>query len=195
MIIRILTYRGGDEMKKSCYRSFKITLIPFLILLLVGCTEKTDKDTDEYIQTVEAVLQTTLNGPNDDLTEIWNKHMENKIDVEEKREALVQYEEVVYKDYFANQTSYNDFISRYGTVLMVESYKNNYTLKVKNIDYERTDPKENIYNFSIALEYHKKGSESPEVKRVTGQANLNRDYKIERMLIRVNDLWGSFDKK
>ena len=37
--------------------------------------------------------------------------------------------------------------------------------------------------------------EEPEVKKVTGQANVNADFRIERMLIRVNDLWGSFDKK
>jgi hypothetical protein len=28
---------------------------------------------------------------------------------------------------------------------------------------------------------------------VTGQANLNEEHKIENMLIRLNDFWGSLE--
>lgn len=181
--------------KKSNHRIFIIALFPFLLILLVGCTEKTVKDTDPYIQPVEAVLQNALNGPKDELIEIWNKQKEGKVNGEEKQAALGEYEEAVFKDYFSNQKSYNDFITRYGTNLMMEPYKKDYSLKVKNIEFERTDSKGKIYNFSISLAYHKKGMDEPKVKQVTGQANVNADYKIERMLIRVNDLWGSFDKR
>lgn len=193
--IRIFFYRGGDVVKKSNHRTIKIALFPFLLVLLVGCTEKTVKDTDPYIQPVEAVLQNALNGPKEELKEIWNKQKESKIDGEEMQAALGGYEEKAFKDYFSNQAAYNDFISRYGTILMMEPYKKDYSLEVKNIEYERTDSKEKIYNFSISLAYYKKGMEEPEVKKVTGQANVNADFRIERMLIRVNDLWGSFDKK
>ncbi len=188
-IIRILYNYGGDEMKRMSYKAVSITLFPFLFLL-IGCTEKVDKNTDNYIQTVEAVLHNALTGPNDQLKDILEK-----TDSEEKNAALAKYEADTYKEYFAKETSYNDFISRYGTVLMTEPYKNNYTLQVKNIDYERTDSKESIYNFSIQLQYQKEGKESSEVKKITGQANLNEDFKIERILIRVNDLWGSFENK
>ncbi|WP_312095958.1 hypothetical protein [Niallia sp.] len=176
-------------MKRMSYKAVSITLFPFLFLL-IGCTEKVDKNTDNYIQTVEAVLHNALTGPNDQLKDILEK-----TDSEEKNAALAKYEADTYKEYFAKETSYNDFISRYGTVLMTEPYKNNYTLQVKNIDYERTDSKESIYNFSIQLQYQKEGKESSEVKKITGQANLNEDFKIERILIRVNDLWGSFENK
>ncbi|WP_400246766.1 hypothetical protein AB3U99_08035 [Niallia sp. JL1B1071] len=175
-------------MKRINYKAISITLFPFL-LLLIGCTEKVDKNTDEYIQTVESVLHNALTGPNDKLKEI----LESK-DGKERTTALAKYEENVYKDYFANETAYIDFISRYGTVLMTESYKNKYTLKVENIEYERTHSKENIYNFSIQLQYRKEGKDLPEVKKITGQADLNDEHKIERMLIRINDLWGSFPK-
>ncbi|SLK33992.1 Uncharacterised protein [Mycobacteroides abscessus subsp. abscessus] len=175
-------------MKRIHYKAVSITLVPFLFLLM-GCTEKVDKNTDEYIQTLEAVLHNALTGPNDKLKEI----LKTK-DGKERATALAKYEANLYKDYFANETAYNDFISRYGTVLMTESYKNKYTLKVYNIEYERTHSKENIYNFSIQLHYQKEGKESPEVKVITGQADLNDNHQIERMLIRVNDLWGSFPK-
>ncbi|MER2057444.1 MAG: hypothetical protein ABTA16_01395 [Niallia sp.] len=175
-------------MKRMKYKAVSITLFPFL-LLLIGCTEKVDKSTDEYIQTIEAVLHNTLTGPNEKLKEI----LERK-EGKERTLAMAEYEAKLYKDYFANETAYNDFTTRYGTLLMTEPYKNKCILKVETIEYERTHSKENIYNFSIQLQYQKEGKESPEVKKITGQADLNDEHKIERMLIRVNDLWGSFPK-
>ena len=97
-------------LKKSNHRIIIIALFPFLLILLVGCTEKTVKDTDPYIQPVEAVLQNALNGPKDELIEIWNKQKESKVNGEEKQAALGEYEEAVFKDYFSNQKSYNDFL-------------------------------------------------------------------------------------
>ncbi|CAI9389049.1 MULTISPECIES: hypothetical protein [Bacillaceae] len=174
-------------MKRIHYKAFSIALFP-IILLLIGCTEKVDEKTDEYIQAVDAVLHNALTGPDDTLKDILELKEGN-----ERSTALTEYEDSLYKDYFASETAYNDFISRYGTVFMTESHKNNYILAVENIEYERTHSKENIYNFSIQLQYQKEGK-SQEVKNITGQADLNDEQKIERMLIRVNDLWGSFPK-
>jgi hypothetical protein len=173
-------------MKRINYKVVNLIFFPFLFLL-IGCAEKVDNNTDEYIQTIEAVLHNTLTGPNDKLKEI----VEIK-DGKERTSALTKYEATLYRDFFANETVYNDFLARYGTLLLTEAYKNKYIFKVETIEYERAHSKENIYNFSIELQYQKEGQESPEGKKITGQADLNDEHKIERMLIRVNDLWGSF---
>jgi hypothetical protein len=166
-------------------RSFGVALFILLTLFMVGCTEKTETEQqDENIETIEAVLQTSLTGPDDELIQI----------LDENFDALGQYEENRYKDYFADETSYMEFVSRYGSVLMIEPIRNDYKLTVKNIEYEKTDSKEIIYNFSVELQYQKDGAEKSEVEIVTGQANLNEDHKLENMLIRVNDLWVKFIK-
>jgi hypothetical protein len=166
-------------------RSIGIALFISLTLFIVGCTEKTETEQqDDNIETIEAVLQTSLTGPEDELIKI----------LDENFDALGQYEEKRYKDYFADETSYMEFVSRYGSVLMIEPIRNDYKLTVKNIEYEKTDSKEIIYNFSVELQYQKEGSEKSEVEIVTGQANLNEDHKIENILIRVNDLWVKFIK-
>jgi hypothetical protein len=140
---------------------------------------------EEDIRTIEAVLQNALTGPSDEL----NQALEA-----EGFEDLIKYEEELYKKYFANDTSYLDFVNSYGSTLMIEPRRNNYKLKVKNIEYEKTDSAEIVYNFSVELEYQKDGSEKSEVEVVTGQANLNEEHKIEAMLIRMNDFLGSLGK-
>lgn len=170
-------------MKKRMYTIFATALFASLLLMLVGCTEKTEtKKQDENIQTIEAVLQNCLTGPSDEL----NKMLEG-----EGFEDLIKYEEDLYKDYFANDASYLEFVNNYGSTLMIEPRRNDYKLKVKNIEYEKTDSKEIIYNFSVELQYKKEGGEKSEVEIVTGQANLNEEHKIEDMLIRINDFLGS----
>jgi uncharacterized lipoprotein YehR (DUF1307 family) len=73
--------------------------IALLLLILVGCTEKKETKTqDENIKTIEAVLQNSLTGPSDELKRILDNESE------EKFKALNQYEEKLFKEYFANET-------------------------------------------------------------------------------------------
>ncbi|MFJ5761940.1 hypothetical protein ACIQAA_23045 [Neobacillus sp. NPDC093182] len=170
-------------MKKRMYTFLAAVL--FASLFLVSCTEKTGTKTqDENIRTIEAVLQNSLNGPSDEL----NRMLEG-----EGFGDLIKYEEDLYKDYFANEASYLEFVNNYASTLMIEPRRNDYKLKVKNIEYEKTESKEIIYNFSVVLQYKKEGSEKSQVEIVTGQANLNEEHKIEDMLIRINDFLGSLD--
>lgn len=162
-----------------------IVLFTLLLLLSVGCTEKkATKTQDENIQTIVTVLQKSFNGPSDELKQIMDKESEEKV------EALNQYEENLFKNYFANETSYTEFVNSYGSTLMIEPIKNNYKFKINNIEYEKVDEKDNIYNFSVELQSQTEGSEKSEVKIVTGQANLNAEHKIEAMLIRIKDLYN-----
>ncbi|ASN06399.1 hypothetical protein [Virgibacillus necropolis] len=163
-------------MKKQTYRFFATVLFASLILFIVGCTEKTETKTqDENIQTIEAVLQKALNGPSDELKQALEG---------EGLEDLVQYEEDLYKDYFADDMSYLDFVNNYSSTLMMEPMRKNYKIKVKNIEYEKSESKEIIYDFTVELQYQKEGSESSEVEMVTGEANMSNEHKIEVMVIR-----------
>ena len=161
-----------------------------LLLLLVGCTEtKETKTQDENIKTIEAVLQNSLTGPSDELKQILDKESE------EKFAALNQYEENLFKDYFANETSYRDFVNNYGSTLMIQSNGDYYNFKIKNIEYEKVDEKDSVYDFSVELQLQKEGSEESEVEIVKGQANLTEEHKIEGMLIRDKDLSNFMSKE
>jgi hypothetical protein len=140
---------------------------------------------DENVRTMEAVLQNALTGPSDELKDIINQT--------EWIEPLRQYEENRYKKYFSDDTSYMDFVNSYGAVLMNTPLRNGYQFKVKNIEYEKIDAKDMVYNFSVELQYQKEGSELSEVEIVKGQANLTEEHKIEGMVIRINDFFGSLE--
>ncbi|MEH6994789.1 hypothetical protein V7075_19105 [Neobacillus drentensis] len=142
---------------------------------------------DENIQTMEAVLQNALTGPSDEFKQIINQT--------EWIEPLRQYEESRYKKYFSDDTSYMEFVNSYGAVLMNTPLRNGYQLKVKNIEYEKIDAKDMVYNFSVELQYQKEGSELWEVETVNGQANLTEEDKIEGVVIRINDFLGFLDNK
>ncbi|MFZ3579568.1 hypothetical protein [Virgibacillus sp. DJP39] len=170
-------------MKKRMYAFVVIALSVSLLLIVAGCTEKTETKTqDENIQTIEAVLQNALTRPSDELKKV----------SEEGLEDFVKYEEKLYKDYFANDTSYLHFVNNYSWSLMMEPIRNNYKLKVKNIEYEKTESKEIIYDFTVEVQYQKEGSQSSEVVFVDGEANMNAEHKIEDLLIRDKDFHKLF---
>lgn len=145
------------------------------MLLLVGCNdERSGKKTeDANTQTIEAVLNKNLTGPDDELIRIFNDMSEDSI------EAQIKYEENLYKEYFADDAAFQEFVSYYGTTLLIGPIKNNYKLKVKNIEFEKTESKEIIYNFKVEVEYKKEGSDKSEIGTLDGQANLNEEHKIE----------------
>jgi hypothetical protein len=145
------------------------------------------KTQDEDIQTIEAVLQNALTGPSDEFKQIINQT--------EWVEPLRQYEENRYKKYFSDDTSYMNFVNSYGAVLMNAPLRNGYQLKVKNIEYEKIDSKDMVYNFLVELQYQKEGRELWEVETVNGQANLTEEHKIEGMVIRIGDFLGSLENE
>jgi hypothetical protein len=178
-----INIKGEIYLKKQKYKFFTAVIFTLMLLMLVGCSENTETKTqDENIQTMEYVLQNALTGPNEELRQIIEK---------EELESLAKYEEDLYKEYFANDTSYLEFVNVYTTTLMIHPIRNHYNLKVKNIEFEKTESKEIIYNFTVELQYQKEGSKETEVKTITGQANLNEDHKIEDILIRVGDFIGT----
>jgi hypothetical protein len=167
---------------------FAVTLFILLLLMLIGCTEKKETQ-DENIKTIESVLQNSLTGPSDELKQILGKESEEKFD------ELNQYEEKLFKDYFANETSYRDFVNNYGSLVMIQHNSDYYNFKIKNIEYEKVDAKDSVYNFSVELQFQIEGSEKSETGVVTGQANLTEEHKIEGMLIRTKDFWSSRSKE
>ncbi|MEH7246835.1 hypothetical protein V7114_08660 [Neobacillus niacini] len=177
-------------MKIRMSKFFATAFFILLLLMVVGCTEKKETKTqDENIKTIEAVLQNSLTGPSDEMKQILNSESGKKF------EALNQYEQKLFKDYFANETSYTDFLNSYGSLVMIQPNSDYYNFKIKNIEYEKVDAKDSVYNFSVELQFQKEGSEKSEAGIVTGQANLTEEHKIEGMLIRTKDFWSSRSKE
>ncbi|RLL48454.1 hypothetical protein D8M04_04115 [Oceanobacillus piezotolerans] len=171
-------------MKKQTYKLFVIALFTLMLLLIAGCTGNAEQETqDENIETIESLLQNALTGPNDELKKIFNSG---------EIGDLVQYDKDHFEDYFANEASYMEFVNNNNSSgILIEALKNDYNFKVENIEYEKTESDEIIYDFTLELHYQKESSESLEVETVSGQANLNEEHKIEDILIRLGDFLGS----
>ncbi|RLL48341.1 hypothetical protein D8M04_03495 [Oceanobacillus piezotolerans] len=173
-------------MKKQWQSFYVVTFITIILLVLVACNEKTEtKYQDENLVTIETVLNQAFTGPSDELKQI----------VDSKGlEDLVQYDENFYKDYFADESSYLEFVkNNYGSGFMIEPIRNGYELKVNNIEYEKTESNEIIYNFAVEIQYRKEGSKKSAVEVVKGQANLNKEHKIEDLLIHDKEFHSLFN--
>ncbi|GAA0489616.1 hypothetical protein GCM10008986_14340 [Salinibacillus aidingensis] len=166
-------------MKKRSGKFFVTMFFALLVLYIAGCSEDTEKTKtqDENIQTIEAVLENTFTGPDDELKQIWES------DVEEKMKAIGPYTEKLFKDYFT-ENAYLEYAGVYGMTFLLEAHHSDYRLELKKATYEKTKSEEDIYDFTVQVEYQKDGSEQSEVGHLKGQANLNVDHKIEEMIIR-----------
>jgi hypothetical protein len=183
-------------MKKSISRTFiKILLVGF-VFFVVGCTSDTETEPqDENITTIETVLEHSFTGPENELIEIWNDiHSdENGIEeIESAMGALNAYTSDKFKPYFAEE-GYNSFISSFGFAFLDYAYRNGYQLKLNNFEAETSEVKDNIYNFSLEIQYKKEDS-AEQVVNVTGQANINEDGLISNMLIRGNELVDALEQ-
>lgn len=173
-------------MKYQSQLLISIVLLAPLFLLITGCDEQKDqKMQDKNIEAIESVLQKSLTGPDNELKKNFSS--------EEFTESINKYNEDHFSDFFTDQTSYIDFVNNYGAVLMTMPIRNEYTLKVKDIEYEKVNSDETIYNFSVDLEYQKEGNQESKTEIVSGQASLNDKHKIKNMIIRLDELWSSFE--
>lgn len=178
--------------------AFIIILIPLGLSLISSDSAQNPSDSISMkeaadIKTIEAVITNNFTGPDEN----WLKIMNDTSSEEEEGEikGLSEYEEGLYKEYFASDRAYVEYVSRYGSVIWNEPAKNHYTLRVLDINYEKTSSDEIIYNFTAKIEYKKKGSNTANVGTITGQANLNEEHKIEVMLIEYFDLINELELK
>lgn len=145
------------------------------------------------IRTIEAVITNNFTGPNEN----WLKIMNDTSSEEEEGEikGLSEYEEGLYKAYFASERAYVEYVSKYGSVVWNELARYHYTLRLLEINCEKTSSDEIIYNFTAKIEYKKKGSSTANIGTITGQANLNEGHKIEVMLIEYSGLINELELK
>ncbi|MRG88324.1 DUF4871 domain-containing protein [Salinibacillus xinjiangensis] len=156
-----------------------------------------DQQSDENINTIKTVLENTLTGPDEQLKDIW-KAIENGEDVSERVGiTLEEYSEEKFKQYFT-EDMFQDYISTYAYSYLRPAYWNDFELKVMHIDVKPSSVKNNIYDFSIEIQYQQESSES-ETVFIKGQANVNEDGKIEEIIITGNGLletlkeWNNYD--
>jgi len=172
---------------KFLLRFCATVLLTVFLLVVVGCqNDKVIEAKDENIETMEAVLQHTFNGPTEEYLE--------EIEKEDDFASFNKYLEGLYEPDFTDRNAYEEFVNYYGATLMNEALRYDYTLTVTNIDYEQTGSEEIIYNFSLDLQYQKNGANESEQGTVTGQANLNADHKIEDMVLQLEDFWSKLEE-
>jgi len=181
---------------KTAYR----IVIPFLILgvflFAVGCSSNNDASgsnpnspQDENLSTLEAVLENTFTGPNQELNRLSNdpenltvigKNSETKNP--ESPNELVLYLEEMYQPHFTEET-YNEYVGEY-----VFSYqaKENDEMKVDNIDIKQKESNEIIYDFTANVEYQAEGNEA-QVYELKGQANFSEEGKIKEFKLYSDD--------
>lgn len=176
--------------------AFIIILIPLGLSTLPYDSDSKPKDyitkqEEENIKTIEAVIKNNFTSPDEE----WDKIM-NNTDTEEEGEikGLREYEEALYREYFASDGAFDEYISIYGSVVWIEPERYHYKLRALDIKCEKTNSAEIIYNFSAKVEYQKEGSTSAAVGMITGQANLNEEHKIEAMNINYFELIDQLSK-
>lgn len=193
MWTQVESVRKKRKLNSKVVFPYIATLAFFAILVALGLSgfpfnsERAPSDIattqDENIETIDAVLQKALTGPSDEFKQVSES---------DGLEDYVRYEEKVYREYFATDDSYLHFVNNFSSSLMLAPVRNNYKLKVKNIEYEKSESKEIIYDFTVEVQYQKEGSESSEVTFLDGEANMNAEHKIERILFRDKDFHKFF---
>jgi hypothetical protein len=104
--------------------------------------------------------------------------------LEEPAKELEAYTKELFEQYVTSEY-YKEFPNIYGFHYLLTAYWSEYELQVNKIDIEKTDSDEDIYDFTIELQYQKL-NEEPETEVITGQANMNDEHKMERFDIRDN---------
>jgi hypothetical protein len=177
-------------MTRYLVRTFITILLVGLVLYVVGCSSNTETEPqDENKTTIKTVLEHSFTGPEQELIEIWNDIHSDENEMEEIESAigaLNSYTSEKFKPYFADQ-GYNSFISSFGFTFLNYAYRNGYQLKLNSFEVETSEVKDNIYNFLLEVQYQKEDS-AEQVVNVTGEANINEDGLISKMLIRGNEL-------
>ncbi|HLS07692.1 hypothetical protein [Lentibacillus sp.] len=74
------------------------------------------------------------------------------------------------------KTWYNDFIGAYAIDYQSSAHENGFEMEVADINIEQNENNENIYNFSVTVQYQKEGSDQNDAE-VTGYAHM-KDGKI-----------------
>ncbi|GGJ96346.1 hypothetical protein GCM10007063_18440 [Lentibacillus kapialis] len=181
---------------KTVYR----IVIPFLILgvflFAVGCSSNNggsesnpNSQQDENLSTLEAVLENTFTGPNQELNRLSNdpenltvigKNSETKNP--ESPNELVLYLEEMYQPHFTEEM-YNEYVGKY-----VFSYqvKENDEMDVNDIDIKPKDSDEIIYDFNANVTYQKEGSEA-EIYELKGQTNFSEKGQIQEFKLHSDD--------
>jgi hypothetical protein len=189
-VIRNQLLQGGKLMKKNISGTFIKILMAGFVFFIVGCSSNTETEPqDENITTIETVLEHSFTGPENELIEIWNDIHSDENGIEEIESAigdLNSYTSEKFKPYFAEE-GYNSFISSFGFAFLDYAYRNGYQLKLNNFEAETSEVKDNIYNFSLEVQYQKEDN-AEQVVNVTGEANINEDGLVSNMLIRGNEL-------
>ncbi|MDL0420509.1 hypothetical protein ABET36_11985 [Caldifermentibacillus hisashii] len=175
-------------MNKPKKLKINITLPLFLVVFLIitGCSNSDNRKTeseDKNINTLEAVLNNTFNGPDKKLVELLNdpenatklgegqKNPENPTDLD-------LYLEEKYKKYFTADM-YDEYIDKYALNYQI---KDNELLKLENTNIKQNETNSNIYNFSSVVQYRKESQKS-ESYEVEGEANFTDDGKITNLKI------------
>ncbi|MFC4024711.1 hypothetical protein ACFOUV_12985 [Oceanobacillus longus] len=181
-------------MKKVISR-FIVILLVGLVLFVASCSPNTETEPlDENIATIETVLEHSFTGPEQKLIEIWNdihSDEDEMEDIESAFEELNSYTSEKFKPYFIEE-SYTSYISSYGFTFLSNAYRNGYQLNLNRIDLETSEVNDNIYKFSLEVQYQKEDSDE-QVVNVTGEVNINEDGFISNMLVRGNELMESFE--
>lgn len=176
------------RMNKSVLKLSILTFSSLILFLTIGCSSNSVKeDQDKNIITIENVLEKTFIGPDKEFQDIMDNVEGETQKTEEKviesLESYAQYIKDLFEPYFTNQ-SYEEYVGIYGTTFLEKAYRSNYQLNIKEVNYEKTKSDESIYNFSFKIQYKKVDSEQWEEDTIRGQANLNDNHKIKRILIR-----------
>lgn len=169
------------------YGRKEMKTLPFLIclglvMLLAACSSTSNHPE----KTIENVLQEQFSGPDQKLMDLLNDPANATVIGENEGEYAVGdtitdvdvYLEEKYGAYFTEEM-YDKFIGAFALGFQTTAYQHGYQLEVTEIDTQQKDS-DDAYTFEVMVQY--KNEERENNTEVTGEANINDQGKITRIL-------------
>jgi len=176
---------------KKVMKYFKIFVLFGVLLMSVGCTEKSSEEmgSAEHIQ---AVLHEEFNGPGEELKRIWDELDSLDRDALEKKEKYAKK----YRNYVdENLQPHYDLPDGHSDLYLIanaynhlrQAHANGYELKIKDITIEESEKTKNSYSFTMEVSYAKEGSKQSKTLSLKGLMNTNEKGKIIRAIYHNDD--------
>jgi hypothetical protein len=133
---------------------------------------------DKQVEAIEAVLNQSFSGPDQELKEILDKE-ESYIEednFQQYQAELLTYYEAVYQPYFA-ENRIQQYVMENKLTFNQLAYSNGYQLKVSKIDVKEDKDNEGAFDFTVLVQTIKGENDVDEIK-VSGRINIDENGKI-----------------
>lgn len=181
------------KLKKKTFRGIGLgiilvaAIIIFIILLGKFKERSRERDSAEYEETIQTVVQKVFTCPDEKMRELYNNMYEeaaNKADTATESKVVgfdsTEIEKTLKEMYgpYISDDWYDSFVEHYETKLMIYSIASGYESKIDHIEFEQSKTTPTNYSFTIYLNYGQTEGEKKDIE-IKGSAQIaEKDGKL-----------------